>query len=687
MTFDSAVIMRCPDREALLSFTLGKLSSPASVAIAEHIGICPWCESVLQDLDKHTHQDAVVSNIRACFAAQPLQEPGWAHLEAAAKALSITAGPSPRTEGMREPDRAITWVGRHIGNYQIVDVLGRGGMGVVFKARQLPLNRLVALKMIQSGPLAGPSARHRFRTEGEAIARLQHPNVIQIHDFGDVEGLPYFSMEYLEGGSLSARLAQSPLTPRQAAEMLVMLADAVNYVHACQVVHRDLKPANILLTDAGIPKISDFGLAKLLDLDGDHTRSEHILGTPSYMAPEQARGGTDGTGPGVDIYALGVVLYEALTGHRPFSGSSKAEILDQVCNKDPPRPSRYRPDLPRDLEAVCLKCLEKDPRKRYATGRALGDDLQRWLQGEPTQARPRRWPHKVWCAVKRHPRALALGALLPCLLAALWLTVPVNHLPEIDAQVAASQPVALIGASGRPRWLHLVTGGDRTQTSLADDGSFGVHSWGFCLLELLPDTRHESYKITAQVRHLKSDQRGEVGFYVARQAHAGRHDYQYFVHMAYNDVRSIAELFGSLPPDRAKKLNNQGNSVGLMPHLYADRDSTFPLDQSQGVRGAVFKPSGFKGGPWRDLEISVTPEKIVGSWDSSVVGTLPAAQVAREFDKFQTFARKTIPDDPLLVSMSPEYKPRGGIGLYVQQSSAFFRNVTFTPEPSRSQLP
>jgi hypothetical protein len=675
----SAEIMECPDSGTLISFTLGKLPSPASETIAKHISTCQECQALLGELDKAHHDDAIVEDLRRCFEAQPLlEEPGCAILEAAAKDLSSATSAPPITEPMGRSSDSEPWVGRSVGNYQIVDLVGKGGMGMVFKARQVPVQRLVALKMIHAGAFAGPGALRRFRTEGQAIARLQHAHVVPIYEFGEMDGLPYFSMELMEGGSLSAKLSSSPLPPRQAAEMMVQLASALDFVHKCQVVHRDLKPGNILLTGAGVPKISDFGLAKLLDLDGDETRSEQIVGTPSYMAPEQTMGGKDGTSPAVDIYALGAVLYEALAGRPPFRGK-KPDVLDQIRFDDPAPPSRHRPGVPPDLEAVCLKCLEKDPKNRYATAQALADDLQRWLDGEPTLARPLRWPGKAWRAVKRHKVRVGLAMLVPCVVAAFWLLRPVNHLPEIEEEIKQGKAVTLVPETGGPKWSAMVTGLDSSQAAVGADGAFSVHSWGLCLLELLPKTQHANYRITAQVRHEKSDLRGEVGLYVARDSYPGpRRYYQLFVHLAYNDVQGI---FENLPEEITKKVKPRDrNFVGLSPHLYGERGDQFPLDRSPGtVSGAQFKASGWAGGPWRTLEITVTPAGVKAARDGTPVGELLSDSFKKALDEALSVARGRFPGDAFLAAVKAEFRPQGALGLYVYRGSASFKNVRFTP--------
>ncbi len=273
-----------------------------------------------------------------------------------------------------------------IPGYELLGEIGRGGMGVVYKARQDGFNRIVALKMILAGGHAGIEDLARFRAEAEAIARLHHPNVVQVYAIGEHEGQPYFSLEYCGGGSLAEKLQGRPQPPCAAAHLVETLARAMQEAHQRQIVHRDLKPANVLLDEDGTPKITDFGLAKRLDEVG-RTQSGAIMGTPSYMAPEQANGRVWEIGPPADIYSLGAILYELLTGRPPFQAETALDIILQVVANEPPLPSQSHPDTPRDLEAICVKCLEKDPKRRYASAAELADDLRRFQDGEPVRAR------------------------------------------------------------------------------------------------------------------------------------------------------------------------------------------------------------------------------------------------------------------------------------------------------------
>jgi tetratricopeptide (TPR) repeat protein len=302
--------------------------------------------------------------------------------------------------------------------YEVLGELGRGGMGVVYRARQVAAGRVVALKMILGGSHAGEGELLRFRTEAEAIARLQHPHIVQVYEVGQHQGLPFFSLEYCGGGTLDKKLAGTPLPPGEAARLVETLARAVQAAHDRQVIHRDLKPANVLLTEDGTPKVTDFGLAKKLDKAGQ-TQSGSILGTPSYMAPEQAGGRRQDVGPAADVYALGAILYECLTGRPPFKAATPLDTVLQVLSEEPVPPRRLQGKTPRDLETITLKCLQKDPRKRYASARELAEDLRRFTAGEPIRARPAAWWERGAKWVRRRP-AVA-GLLAACAAAVLTL--------------------------------------------------------------------------------------------------------------------------------------------------------------------------------------------------------------------------------------------------------------------------
>jgi tetratricopeptide (TPR) repeat protein/predicted Ser/Thr protein kinase len=338
--------------------------------------------------------------------------------------------------------------------YEILGELGRGGMGVVYKARQLRPRRLVAVKMLLGGAHASPEGLTRFRAEAEAVARLSHANVVRVYEVGESNGLPFFSMEYVQGQNLSARINATPQPADEAARLVVSLARAMQTAHDQGVIHRDLKPANVLLAEDGTPKITDFGLAKMLDeACPPQTRTGDVMGTPSYMAPEQAAGNSKDVGPATDTYALGTILYELLTGRPPFKAETTTDTLLQVLYRDPIAPSRMRIKTPRDLETICLKCLEKDPRRRYATAGELAEDLQRFLDGKPVLARPVSLTGR---AVKWARRRPGLAATLGCCFAAvtaLLLTLVWHNAAEQRRHAVIREEIRETIRKGQESWL------------------------------------------------------------------------------------------------------------------------------------------------------------------------------------------------------------------------------------------
>jgi serine/threonine-protein kinase len=315
-----------------------------------------------------------------------------------------------------------------IPGYEVEAVLGHGGMAVVYKARHLRLNRPIALKMLLAGAYAAPHELARFQLEAEVVGSLRHPNIVHIYDVGDHEGRPYFTMELVEGGSLAQKLAGMPQPASQAAALVATLALAVEVAHGRGIIHRDLKPANVLVAEDGTLKIGDFGLARRVEGDAGLTRSGARIGTPSYMAPEQAGGKTRMIGPATDLYALGAILYEMLTGRPPFRSETASETEWQVITEEAVPPSRLNARVPRDLETICLKCLHKEPRRRYATARALADDLERFQRGESIAARPVSFLDRFGKWVRRRPAVAALSGATVLFISAfvagmLWLTV------------------------------------------------------------------------------------------------------------------------------------------------------------------------------------------------------------------------------------------------------------------------
>ncbi|HEX5271018.1 MAG TPA: protein kinase, partial [Gemmataceae bacterium] len=358
----------CPARQHLRRLLDGELSADDESDVSAHLEGCPRCQEVLEELT------AVGAKGRAAVpVGASLSRVSDSQLQRLRGLLPPAPGSSAEVPAL--PAAAI-WP--TVPGYEVLRELGRGGMAVVYEARQLRLNRLVALKMIRPGELATPEQMVRFCAEGEIVARLRHPNIVQIYEVGTQEDRPYLALELMEGGSLSESLKGTLLPGRDAARLVAALARATDYAHRQGVIHRDLNPANVLLQAQGsqslglaLPKITDFGLAKHLGQDSRLTQAGFVMGTPSYMAPEQVRGQNDQVGPAADVYALGAILYECLTGRPPFLAATPLETMRQVAELDPVPPARLLPQVPRDLEVICLKCLEKEPGRRYATAGEL----------------------------------------------------------------------------------------------------------------------------------------------------------------------------------------------------------------------------------------------------------------------------------------------------------------------------
>ncbi len=413
-----------PGDEALHALSLGQLTEAELARVSAHLAACPEC---CRRIDQLAADDPLLARLK-----QSAESPQAAIVSPAQRLSAVRAWrqrqearlPRPKLNPQAVP--VSLPAPRQIGDYDILAEVGRGGMGVVYKARHRGLHRLVALKMVLAGEFAAPLQELRFRLEAELAARVQHPHIVQVYEIGNYEGRPFLALEWVEGGSLADRLDGKPWPPRKAATLIETLARAIDVAHGEGVVHRDLKPANILLAVGQplppdpvgvglesltfVPKITDFGLAQTMEGGRTLTQSGFLVGTPGYMSPEQAGGKRALVGPATDVYALGVVLYQLLTGQLPFADGSTLEQLRAVMSDEPPRPRRLQPGVPRDLEAITLHCLEKEPRRRYPSALALAQDLQRFREGKVVTARPTSALYQLRKFARRH-RGLVGGVL------------------------------------------------------------------------------------------------------------------------------------------------------------------------------------------------------------------------------------------------------------------------------------
>ncbi|MBI1916654.1 MAG: serine/threonine protein kinase [Planctomycetes bacterium] len=556
--------------------------------------------------------------------------------------------------------------------------IGHGGMGNVYRAWDPILKREVALKKIRTGTLATPEQVHRFYREARAAARLQHPNILPIHGMGLHRGEHCFTMPLVTGGSLADRgsrdsgSGRSAADPRGAVALVEKVARAVQHAHHKGIIHRDLKPGNIFLDDCGEPLVGDFGLAKFSDPGAEVTLPGQVLGTPAYMAPEQAAGQVWKVGPGSDIYSLGVILFELLTGRRPFEGKKSEEVLRQVLTKSPPRLRELRPGLDRGLEAIVLRCLEREPEHRYATAAALADDLGRWLHGRPVRALRLPWFAPPWRAGRGRYATIAvlllfLTALVVLLPGTRSSSSPATTQPKGDPQaedvqaalqreLAAGRKVMLLGPDGKPRWHRFLTEKRRLPAAARPGDSFRLEAWDVTLMELLPTPGTSAYRFEAEVQHEQSNQ-GRAGiFFAARESRAGSGEFS-FCTLAYA---------------------SQGKQAGewrFWRHRYAEA-GTVPhglnLPSSPLLSG---RPPDLKPGSnsWRRLAIEVRPREVRVFWEDDPVRGISCKALER-----RTRIVLTRPDFPQLGPLPP-FDIRGSLGLYVDGGIAWFKNVAVTP--------
>jgi hypothetical protein len=549
---------------------------------------------------------------------------------------------------------------RHFGPYRLLAELARGGMGIVYHAQDTRLGREVALKVVRSGVLARPEELERFSREAKAVAQLNHPHIVPLYEVGTYDDQHYFTMELARAGSLADHRARLQADRRAAVALLLKVARALAHIHAQGLLHRDLKPANILLRDETTPLVSDFGLAKAVGVDADLTRTGAAVGTPAYMAPEQASGVPERVSSATDIWSLGVIAYELICGIRPFANTDERRLIDAIVHDPPHAPRKVRCDVDRDLETIVLKCLEKEPGQRYASAAALADDLEAWLAGEPIRARPvGRLRHTLrWS--RRHWRAVTLTTIASALLVAAMIVRPWEDpeqaLHDIEARLAAGQPVMLLDEAGTLPWSRELA--PCQVLSHRGDPALTVSAERVGLLLLVPDPKVLHYRFE-----------GEVRIDSGSDAHAGL----FFCHSRHDSQRGVLHAF-----------------------LAAILDFPVPAKGNPEVGFSLvhFVPEGLKGawrggGPggsrrikcsaddWYHLTVDASPTVIRLAVDGQEVYSLS------ETNRIAG-ANLMLRNRPDLKGVAhPVFWPGGGLGLSVTNGTASFRHIRVIPDPAQ----
>jgi serine/threonine-protein kinase len=701
-------VSSCPNPEELWAYLVGRLPLPLLERIGGHLSDCTSCQLAVASVSDEG--DYLASNVRHCLEpAAFLDEPECERL--AARALEFTGQGDADTPPASGSGASVPALPGHgpvpelFGKFRLLHLLGRGGMGVVYKALEVPLDRVVALKMVLAGAYAEPQELARFQVEARAVARLDHPNVVRIFEAGDCDGLPYFSMELVEGGTLAQRVKDWPFAPHEAAEQILAVARGMQAAHQKGIVHRDLKPANVLLSSAGTPKVADFGLAKFLDSELVATRSNVAMGTPSYMAPEQAAGRTRDTGPTTDVWALGVMLYEMLTGHKPFPGESAEEVKHKITEEEPVPPRRLRAGLDPDLEAIALKCLEKDPRNRYPQAGALADDLQSHLAGESISARLPSRALKCWRFLRHHSRlsvvAGVLALLVVTVLVALHLANPLRTARQLQEQLARGETVVLLEEGNSPPSSSWPLGEGTITRPSRKNLHFSINAFQAAYLELLPEGQPPAYWLRAEILNPNYEfaQAGICFAHTGRLTGQGL-EHCYFLLTFRNDwefPKGRATTIGNVV-----SLQSQIGALGLfprgplhaLPSFYVPRQE---LPRNGKVELSICRTPGpqaltkskyvgtmgisqsFQSLPsegqtaWRRLAVRVAPEGLQVWWEGQCIGTADRDFIIKR-------ARHVLADNPEL-HPNKEFLPAGGLGLYVENGGASFRRVHVEPLP------
>jgi hypothetical protein len=536
-------------------------------------------------------------------------------------------------------------------------------MGVVYRARHPTLGIEVALKTMRF-EAAHAGLAERFQREAQAVVRLNHPHIVRLYEAGHDGDVHFYTMALVPGGTLSRRRQEFQGDARRVATLMEMVARGVGHAHEAGIVHRDLKPGNILLNERAEPLVSDFGLAKFVEGDHELTVSGMVLGTAAYMAPEQASGHNSQVGTASDVWALGVILYELLTGGKPFPEPGTLKGMHALQTAEPKRPSSLNRQFDRALDTIVLKCLEKDPGRRYRTATELADDLGRWLRGEPILARPQPWPLRAWRKLRRRPLLLAL-ALLACCAVPAWFAWqwhndleqqshadPERQLQHIESQLENGLEVPLLDPAGTPRWFRWRTGESEAKLD-AKDGICFINCRTWALAELLPAVKTIPFRLEATVKHDDGNESGMTGLYFCHSeapAASGRH---------YFGTINFAER-GSWTTGMARF------------DLFGWHEPTQVQDQSVG-RAPIGPPMPFapKAGKWRHLAVEVRANSVCVFFDGVRHGDYLYGKLDRE-------GRYTMPQSRRWrhQPFPTTFRPGMAVGLVVFRSTAYFRSVT-----------
>ena len=575
-------------------------------------------------------------------------------------AVDSAGVPASTSAEAAPPAEAVTPL--RIEGYEILRELGVGGMGIVYQARDVALGRVVALKMIRGGSLAGGPALNRFRREGLAMGQLDHPHIVPILHHGEHQGQPFYTMRFMAGGSLENRREQIGADVRRAVAFMEKVARAVQYLHDKKILHRDLKPLNILLDESGEPHVTDFGLAKFVESDFDlsQTQPGAILGTWQFMAPEQALGRTEQVGPATDVWALGVILYLLLIGRRPFEGRERDDLVKRIVKAEPARPSKMRREIDRDLEAIILKCLEKTPGRRYASAGTLADDLHHWLQGEPIVARPDSKPRRLWRALRRHPIRSMAVTLLVGGLAGLAIGSGASELKRLLTPAPVvnppDPPIVLIDDSGPRTGLHWLAGEENAAAVTVHQGQpFRVSTTpehSFALVELIPRVPWDRYRLEGDVQ-IESDYMEPRAKLLARAAIG-------LAHVRHSTPKGEYDAFVAISISAIDP--NCSGAQSLIRWMGTD-----PL----GFRSIqLLSPQEFHvTNSSHRLAIEVTPDEIRSFWDHQPVRALASEDLRSSLELLAM-------DNPAAML---NYDNQAGIVLYLENCTASFRNVVVEP--------